>query len=197
MSRKPAATSGSVVAIANLRNVAACSARYFLPGKIWFPVTTRYTISRTRCDYALQRNPFRGNRIKVYLRRAHGGVIGAFGHLEARRNRQWGGSRGELPLAMSVLAREFPGFLVDEMKPAAGEADDRTGIGTGFVPRRGRRLLTRHVYLGACRPGEESHSLMCAAVSACRASRMSRSRAMPGGVSRASVRRRSACSVKR
>ena len=31
-----------------------------------------------------------------------------------------GGSRGELPLAISVLAREFPGFLVDEKEPAAG-----------------------------------------------------------------------------
>jgi hypothetical protein len=30
------------VAIANLRKVAACSVRYFLPGTIWFPVTTRY-----------------------------------------------------------------------------------------------------------------------------------------------------------
>jgi hypothetical protein len=29
------------VAIANLRKVAACSVRYFLPGTIWFPVTTR------------------------------------------------------------------------------------------------------------------------------------------------------------
>src|SRR5205823_4596005 len=40
--RKPAATSGSVVAIANFKKVAACSVRYFLPGTIWFPVTTRY-----------------------------------------------------------------------------------------------------------------------------------------------------------
>ena len=39
----------------------------------------------------------------------------------------------------SVLAEEFAGFLVDEMKPGAGEADDgRIGIGTGLV-RRGLR----------------------------------------------------------
>jgi hypothetical protein len=44
---------------------------------------------------------------------------------------------GMLPVAASVLAEEFPGFLVDEMKPGAGETDDgRIGIGIGLVLRR-------------------------------------------------------------
>lgn len=68
LSRKPAATSGSVVAIANFKKVAACSVRYFLPGTIWFPVTTRYTTRHSRCDYALRRNPFRRKSTKVNLR---------------------------------------------------------------------------------------------------------------------------------
>jgi len=39
-------------------------------------------------------------------------------------------------LAASVLAEEFSGFLVDEMKPGTGEADDgHMGIGTGLVLR--------------------------------------------------------------
>ncbi len=41
LARKPAAMSGSVVAFANLSNVAACSDRYFLPGTIW-SLTTRH-----------------------------------------------------------------------------------------------------------------------------------------------------------
>ena len=52
---------------------------------------------------------------------------------------------GTLPVAASVLAEEFSGFLVDEMKPGAGEADDgRIGIGTGLV-RRGLRKPMLHV----------------------------------------------------
>jgi len=44
-----------------------------------------------------------------------------------------------LRVAVSLLAQELAGFLVDEMKPGAGEADDgRIGIGTGLV-RRGLR----------------------------------------------------------
>jgi hypothetical protein len=50
---------------------------------------------------------------------------------------------------------------------------------------------------GGWRPGEESHSCICEAVSACRAWRMSLSRITPCGVPRASLRRRSACSLKR
>jgi hypothetical protein len=39
---------------------------------------------------------------------------------------------------MSVLTEEFSGFLVDEMKPGAGEADDGH-IRIGLVLRRGLR----------------------------------------------------------
>jgi len=125
LSRKPAATSGSVVAIANFKKVAACSVRYFLPGTIWFPVTTRCS----RCDYALRRNPFRRNSTKVNLRR--GACVRA----------------GTLPVAASVLTtEEFAGFPVDEMKPGAGEANDgRIGIGIRFVLRRGLRKPMLHV----------------------------------------------------
>src|SRR6266566_6484974 len=67
------------------------------------------------------------------------------------------GERSE-PSSASFLAQEFSGFLVDEMKPGAGEADDghigiRTGgigtggIGTGLVLRRGRRKPM--LYVGA------------------------------------------------
>jgi hypothetical protein len=46
---------------------------------------------------------------------------------------------------VSVLTEEFSGFLVDEMKPGAGEADDgRIGIGIGFV-RRGVRKPMLHI----------------------------------------------------
>ena len=46
----------------------------------------------------------------------------------------------------SVLAEEFSGFLVDEMKPGAGEANDgRIGIGTRFVLRRRLRKPMLHV----------------------------------------------------
>jgi hypothetical protein len=46
----------------------------------------------------------------------------------------------------SVLAEEFSGFLVDEMKPGAGEANDgRIGIGIGLVLRRGLRKPMLHV----------------------------------------------------
>jgi hypothetical protein len=52
---------------------------------------------------------------------------------------------GTLPEAVSFLAEEFAGLLVDEMKPGAGEADDgRIGIGTGFI-RRGLRKPMLHV----------------------------------------------------
>ena len=62
------------------------------------------------------------------------------------------GERSE-PSSASFLAQEFSGFLVDEMKPGAGEADDghigiRTGgIGTGLVLRRRRRKPM--LYVGA------------------------------------------------
>jgi hypothetical protein len=51
---------------------------------------------------------------------------------------------------VSLVAEEFSGFLVDEMKPRAGETDDGQigigtgGIGTGLV-RRGRRKPMLHV----------------------------------------------------
>jgi hypothetical protein len=61
------------------------------------------------------------------------------------------GERSE-PSSASFLAQEFSGFLVDEMKPGVGEADDgRIGIGTGGIGtglvRRGRRKPM--LYVGA------------------------------------------------
>jgi hypothetical protein len=56
--------------------------------------------------------------------------------------------------------------------------------------------ILRH-HRGACRPEDVSHLSMCAAVSACRAWRMSFSRSTPGGVPLASLRRRFACSSRR
>jgi hypothetical protein len=61
--------------------------------------------------------------------------------------------RAELPISASLVAQEFSGFLVDEMKPGAGETDDghigigTGGIGTGLVLRRGRRKPM--LYVGA------------------------------------------------
>jgi len=61
--------------------------------------------------------------------------------------------RAELPISASLVAQESSGFLVDEMKPGAGEADDghigigTGGIGTGVVLRRGRRKPM--LYVGA------------------------------------------------
>jgi hypothetical protein len=44
------------------------------------------------------------------------------------------------PVAASVPTEEFPGFLVDEMKPGAGETGDgRVGIGIRLALRRGLR----------------------------------------------------------
>ena len=43
------------------------------------------------------------------------------------------------------LAQEFPGFLVDEMKPGAGEADDGP-VRIGLVIRRGLRKPMLHVH---------------------------------------------------
>jgi hypothetical protein len=43
---------------------------------------------------------------------------------------------------------------------------------------------------GGCKPGDSSHALICEPVSACRALRISSSRAAPGGSCRASSRRR-------
>jgi hypothetical protein len=121
------------VAIANFKKVAACSVRYFLPGTIWFPATLPVTIRRSRCDYALRRNPFRRNRTKVNLTRPVSGR-----------------ARQPFPASVlagaSVFAEEFAGFLVDEMQPGAGETDDgRIGIGTRFVLRRGVRKPMLHV----------------------------------------------------
>ena len=49
-------------------------------------------------------------------------------------------SGAELPVRQSLVAQEPAGFLVNEMKPGAGETDDgHIGIGTGLVLRRGRR----------------------------------------------------------
>ena len=103
----------------------------FYPAQSGSPLL-HVTISRSRCDYALRWNPFRGNCTKVNLRRG----LCPRGHAAA-----CGVSLHET----SVLAEEFSGFLVDEMKPGAGEADDRRiGIGLGFV-RRGVRKPMLHV----------------------------------------------------
>jgi hypothetical protein len=56
------------------------------------------------------------------------------------------GSEARAGFVASLLAEEFSGFLVDEMKPGAGEADDgHMGIGTGLVLWRGRREPMLHV----------------------------------------------------
>ena len=56
------------------------------------------------------------------------------------------GSEARAGFAASVLAEEFSGFLVDEMKPGTGEADDgHMGIGTGLILRRGCRKPMLHV----------------------------------------------------
>ena len=47
-------------------------------------------------------------------------------------------------VAGSLRAQELPGFLVDEMKPGAGETDDRH-IRIGLILRRGRREPMLHV----------------------------------------------------
>jgi len=49
-----------------------------------------------------------------------------------------------LRVAVSLLAQELAGFLVDEMKPGAGEADD-AHMRVGLVLRRGRRKPMLHV----------------------------------------------------
>lgn len=52
-------------------------------------------------------------------------------------------------------------------------------------------------HVGARRPGDRSHSLMCEPVSACRALRINRSRSIPGGSDLASSRRRKASYARR
>lgn len=129
------------MAIANFKKVAACSVRYFFPGTIWFPVTTRYYQSLPlRLRTAAESVP--GKRYKSELKAAPGNgsrcVFGA-GHKGA-------GSEARAGFAASVLAEEFSGFLVDEMKPGTGEADDgHMGIGTGLILRRGCRKPMLHV----------------------------------------------------
>ena len=62
LSRRPAATSGSVVVMANLRRSAACSTRYFFPGKILFPLYHPFSaIRRTQEPCVPEKCP------KVYL----------------------------------------------------------------------------------------------------------------------------------
>jgi hypothetical protein len=51
--------------------------------------------------------------------------------------------------------------------------------------------------LGGCKPGDSSHALICEPVSACRALRISSSRASPGGSCKASSRRRFASCANR
>jgi hypothetical protein len=108
------------VAIANFKKVAACSVRYFLPGTIWFPVTTRYyPQSPSRLRTAADSVPRNSAKVRACVR------------------------AGTLPGAASFLAEKFAGLLVDEMKPGTGEADDGR-IGIGLV-RRGLRKPMLHV----------------------------------------------------
>ena len=96
----------------------SCPAQF---GSPLLPVTTRRPDAITHCG------GFRsGEQYKSELKR--GPVSG-----QAR------------PGTVSVLTEEFSGFLVDEMKPGAGEADDgHIRIGTGVV-RRGLRKPMLHV----------------------------------------------------
>jgi hypothetical protein len=62
---------------------------------------------------------------------------------------------------------------------------------------RNRSCLDLRRQLGGCKPGDSSHALICEPVSACRALRISSSRAAPGGSCRASSRRRFASCASR
>jgi hypothetical protein len=105
------------VAIANFKKVAACSVRYFLPGTIWFPVTTRYY-----------------PQLPIRLRTAAESVPEELYKSELKVGPVSGQARDRL--RASIFAQKLPGFLVDEMKPGAGETDDgRIGIGIGLVWR--------------------------------------------------------------
>jgi len=118
----------------------------------------------------------------------------------------------------AALTREpFLGFLC-ELEPIGGEPKPRL-LSSGLVrlgwgiplrqrgserylartsrPDRALPHLTQLAYLGSCRLGDVSHSLMWEAVSAWRALRMSWSRLKPGGVPRASFRSRFASSARR
>ena len=86
------------------------------------------------------------------------------------------------------------------------ENGSRTARERGVIERSSRRnaLNTGVAFyldligqLGGCNPGDASHSLICEPVSACRAFRISSSRAAPGGSCKASSRRRFASWVSR
>src|SRR3954447_14683722 len=62
---------------------------------------------------------------------------------------------------------------------------------------RNRSYLDLRRQLGGCKPGDSSHALICEPVSACRALRISSSRASPGGSCKASSRRRFASCASR
>ena len=118
-----------------------------VPLDIFFPAQSGspllpVTISRFRSDYALRRNPFRAKGTKVNLRQRQGMEAGAC----SAPGTKGAGSEARAGFAASVLAEEFSGFLVDEMKPGTGEADDgHMGIGTGLILRRGCRKPMLHV----------------------------------------------------
>jgi len=63
-----------------------------------------------------------------------------------------------------------------------------------ILPSNPTRPLTQLAYLVGCGPGENSDSFICAAVSACRARSINRSRSAPGGMASASGRSRLASS---
>jgi hypothetical protein len=116
------------VAIANLRKVAACSVRYFLPGTIWFPllpVTTRYPALPVRLRTAAESVP--GEKYKSELK--------ARGVAKQARD----GSR------RPSLGQQVP--ALDEMKPAVGETDDdrTSALAAGLGLRRGRHKPIRPV----------------------------------------------------
>ena len=93
------------MAIANLRKVAACSVRYFLPGTIWFPVTTRYYPPRPmRLRTAAESVPK-----EKYKSELKAGV--------------WhrGGTRRQLKeVELSVAASVLPRSFVDRLRPRLG-----------------------------------------------------------------------------
>jgi hypothetical protein len=83
---------------------------------------------------------------------------------------------------------------------AAGRKPMKQRVVPMLMPTEGStgpNAAERNPQFGARRPGDVSHCSMWTAVSACRALRSSRSRSMPGGVPRASFRRRCAWSVRR
>ena len=122
-----------------MRKVAACSVRYFLPGTIWFPVLTRhYPPLPMRLRTAAESVPREKYKSELNMEDAGDRAF-------SRGERSPTGHRGPGSRSASRFAQEFSGFLVDEMKPGAGEADDGP-VRIGPVLRRGLRKPMLHVH---------------------------------------------------